>query len=414
MTPSSAQAFFDRLFVDFQATQGGFRRLLQAIENGEIFNISTDGSKIDSDEASAGWLFWIVLQEDDDDYDAEEDTDKTNGRRRILLANTILVDGRLQSNTSYRAEGTGKLAAVIVLQCLYAFLGRTPTKPTYHTCDNQALVSRVNTIRKYNDFKTLNDPIDGDIIVPTAYWATATKLESKWVRGHAERRKVDISEWTDEEWANDLADSYANRAWTTPSRPHCSPIATNFLHHNSLQILIPGGTISGKIARRIADDINKRQGLQQLQKVHHLDDETFGMIDWESYSTASKSFTKTIYSRAHLAKQTGGQWFTEARAHKYDNHASNLCRCCDHGTPETTTHVFQCSTRDPVHRKYTKKFIELMKEKELPNDILMMFETGIDLVLDPPPRPFHFDDLMEEEAIRDDDRVLKILNDTTI
>ena len=80
VAPSSAQAFFDRLFVDFQATQGGFRRLLQAIENGEIFNISTDGSKIDSDEASAGWLFWIVLQEDDDDYDAEEDTDKTNGR----------------------------------------------------------------------------------------------------------------------------------------------------------------------------------------------------------------------------------------------------------------------------------------------------------------------------------------------
>jgi len=55
-----------------------------------------------------------------------------------------------------------------------------------------------------------------------------------------------------------------------------------------------------------------------------------------------------------------------------------------------------------------------MKEKELPNDILMMFETGIDLVLDPPPRPFHFDDLMAEEAIPDDDRVLKILEDTTI
>ena len=71
VTPSSAQAFFDRLFVDFQATQGGFRRLLQAIENGDIFHISMDGSKIDSDEASAGWLFWIVLQEDDDDYDAD-------------------------------------------------------------------------------------------------------------------------------------------------------------------------------------------------------------------------------------------------------------------------------------------------------------------------------------------------------
>ena len=183
VTPSSAQAFFGRLFVDFQATHEGFHRLLQAIENGEIFNTTTDGSKLEIDEASAGWLFWILLYEDDEDYDAEKDTGTTNGRRQILLANTILVDGRLKSNTSYRAEGTGKLAAVIVLQCLYDFLGRTPTKPPYHTCDNQALVSRVNTIRKYNDFKTLNDPIDGDIVVPTAYWATATMLESKWVRG---------------------------------------------------------------------------------------------------------------------------------------------------------------------------------------------------------------------------------------
>ena len=76
--PSSAQAFFDRLFVDFQATHKGFHRLLQAIENGEIFNNTTDGSKIEIDEASAGWLFWIVIYEDDEDCDAEEDTDTTN------------------------------------------------------------------------------------------------------------------------------------------------------------------------------------------------------------------------------------------------------------------------------------------------------------------------------------------------
>ena len=55
-----------------------------------------------------------------------------------------------------------------------------------------------------------------------------------------------------------------------------------------------------------------------------------------------------------------------------------------------------------------------MTEKEIPNDILMMFETGIDLVLDPPPRPFHFDDLMEAEAIQDDDRVLKILHHSKV
>ena len=59
----------------------GFHRLLQAIENGEIFNNTADGSKLVIDEASAGWLFWIVIYEDDEDYDAEEDTHTTNGQR---------------------------------------------------------------------------------------------------------------------------------------------------------------------------------------------------------------------------------------------------------------------------------------------------------------------------------------------
>uniref|UniRef100_A0A7S2JX31 Uncharacterized protein n=1 Tax=Leptocylindrus danicus TaxID=163516 RepID=A0A7S2JX31_9STRA len=163
----------------------GFHQLLQAIENGEVINSTTDGSKIKIDEASAGWLFWILLYDDNEDCDEDEDTQMMNGRQQILLTNTILVDGRLKSNTSYQEEAMGKLSAVIILCCLYDFLGHTPTKPTYHTCDNQALVSRINTICNYNDYKTLNYPIDGNIVVLTAYWATVTMMESKWVHGHA-------------------------------------------------------------------------------------------------------------------------------------------------------------------------------------------------------------------------------------
>ena len=163
------------------------------------------------------------------------------------------------------------------------FIDRKPTESTHHTCDNQALVKRVNGIRDEDNIHTLNDPIDGDIIVPTAYWATKTKMSSSWVRGHPERRKDDPKAWTDDEWANDIADSYANKAWSTRSRPPCSTTAIHFRHHTSLQIHIPGGSISGKVARRLATDINTRRGLQQLQKTLHLDDDTFGTIDWESF-----------------------------------------------------------------------------------------------------------------------------------
>ena len=39
--------------------------------------------------------------------------------------------------------------------------------------------------------------------------------QSKWVQGHAERRKADTEEWTNDERANDIADCYADRAWRT-------------------------------------------------------------------------------------------------------------------------------------------------------------------------------------------------------
>ena len=55
VSPSSAQAYFRRLFVDFPAEHdGGFHRLLQALENGDNVNTSADGSKIVNDEALAG------------------------------------------------------------------------------------------------------------------------------------------------------------------------------------------------------------------------------------------------------------------------------------------------------------------------------------------------------------------------
>ena len=218
---------------------------------------------------------------------------------------------------------------------------------TYHTCDNRALVSRINTIRNNNDYHIITNPIDGDIIIPTAFWATKTLINSRWVRGHAERRK-DINYWTSDEWANNTSDTYASKAWLRKPPIQCSPTAIQFLHHHSLQIQVPSGSMSGRTSRRLADEISTRRGLQQLQKTLRVDDDLFACIDWETFNIASKPFTKTIYSRAHLTKHIGFQWFTKARAHLFDSAASNRCRCCDDDKIETTEHVLHCSSCKPI------------------------------------------------------------------
>ena len=76
--PTSARAYFRRLFVDFPPVhEGGFHRLLHSLEHGEEINLTTDGSKLDNDEASAGWLFWRIYYDDDEDEENDEEDMKS-------------------------------------------------------------------------------------------------------------------------------------------------------------------------------------------------------------------------------------------------------------------------------------------------------------------------------------------------
>ena len=77
VAPSSAQAFFRRIFTDFQPEHSGFHSLLQTLEKGDKLHVTTDGSVLDDGEASSGWHFWWISYEDEDDKDSKNN-DNTN------------------------------------------------------------------------------------------------------------------------------------------------------------------------------------------------------------------------------------------------------------------------------------------------------------------------------------------------
>ena len=55
-----------------------------------------------------------------------------------------------------------------------------------------------------------------------------------------------------------------------------------------------------------------------------------------------------------------------------------------------------------------------MRDKEIPNDIVRMFEAGIDIALLTPLRYSYEDVHIDEDDIMTDDRVTTILTDDTI
>ena len=74
-------------------------------------------------------------------------------------------------------------------------------------------------------------------------------------------------------------------------------------------------------------------------------------------------------------------WYTEEKAAKLEETISPKYRCCDERKKETITRVIQCKSRATTHEKKLKQFIELVRQVEMPNDIRILLEGGIDLVL---------------------------------
>ena len=75
-----------------------------------------------------------------------------------------------------------------------------------------------------------------------------------------------------------------------------------------------------------------------------------------------------------------------------------------------TEHIFQCSSLKGVHSKYTTTFTKLMRDKEIPNDILHMLEVGIGIALSVPPRNSYDDDFMTMVEMMMDKQVTMILH----
>ena len=88
VAPSSAQAFFRRIFLDYDPVHSGFRTLLQMLESGDDLHATTDGSVIEDGEASSGWHFWRTTFDDDEDDDDDVDDEDQEDKNKINNSDT--------------------------------------------------------------------------------------------------------------------------------------------------------------------------------------------------------------------------------------------------------------------------------------------------------------------------------------
>ena len=93
---------------DFSPLVEYFDKLVQHKQNGHTILAASDGSYLKDGQASAGWAFY----EPSEEYDGD-------GRLvpsvKIHFGDTILVDSRLDSNSTYQAKAVGIFTVTIDL-----------------------------------------------------------------------------------------------------------------------------------------------------------------------------------------------------------------------------------------------------------------------------------------------------------
>ena len=105
------------------------------------------------------------------------------------------------------------------------------------------------------------------------------------------------------------------------------------------------------------------------------------LIDEEITASNARKFGKSSIARAHFSKKYTQQWYTEARAHRFNDSIPATCRCCDRGDDKTILHILRCPSRRDFHIKYNKTFIRIKRDIEAPNHLLNLFEAGIEVAL---------------------------------
>ena len=343
---------------------------------------SSDGSvRSDLLSASSGWLFWVHLRKIPEHIVTHRDleVDQRDSPIMILLAGTTLAHGRLSTLSSYRAEGSGALVIVYIMNQLKTFLHlHSPPKVT-HNCDNQGLVKQVNRLKASSPAGWWHDVTDADILSEIAHQAREINHVFEWEQGHPERRYKQ-EHWTPSEWGNHFADGLAAEAWDRTDAMNSSQrFAPKLPHASSLSLHLQDGSLHGNIKRALPPIITAYDGRKQLAKYIHYTEAQLEEVDWELLQLCSQNFTSTALARFHFCKAFNNQWYTEALAKKQSNSLDATCRCCT-SSPETIAHVFACSNRTSVHQEHNKAIINIFRSKKLHGSLLRALELGIKVV----------------------------------
>ena len=115
-------------------------------------------------------------------------------------------------------------------------------------------------------------------------------------------------------------DELAGRVWEEDFKAiQHHQITPHYRHSTAIQTILPDGSVSDNLARTIPEAITTIRGKPKLQDTLRMTTEQMVLIDEEITASNARKFGKSSIARAHFSKKYTQQWYTEARARRFND-----------------------------------------------------------------------------------------------
>ena len=204
---------------------------------------------------------------------------------KTRLHSSLPVDGCSRKKNSYRAELMGILAVLITLNIILSQTQETDQMSGTIWCDSESVLKRVNRLHSEHPYSIKHGNEDEyDLIheifvqkqklkVPTAF---------KWVKGHQHKPT------THEGRLNIVADNLATDHYSFSNDQQATEKPL-IMPNQMLHVTLGGTTYTNDISREISRHFHGYDSEEYICKKLNIDDETLGLIDWETIKSSNTS-----------------------------------------------------------------------------------------------------------------------------
>jgi hypothetical protein len=295
-------------------------------------------------------------------------------RKRTLFTGAGPIDGPFELNRSTRSEFGGYAAPLLLITLISRFWGLRHRSKFYWIVDSKSAIAKVKMYSGSSENHPYPDHCDYISLIRELQRELRRPIKTIWVKGHQDDQRS-YDDLPQQAILNIDADNLATQYFMIRKQRPTSKIP--HLPDQQISLSINGQRFPGHLESNLRWHINGTYMRIYLQRRRGWSDNTWKLIDFDSFGGLCKSLTPT--QQISHSKFVNDLQLLGSRKAKYASTigssevAIDTCPCCNK-VPESPFHLLQC-LHNPARTQAILEFSDQTVKKAADSWELQHFAT---------------------------------------